>query len=165
MEGQQMQVQEIEVPVHRIDRDIYGMPAFATLTVSDLAASRAWYASLGFVELAVMPPGQAEPYLVHLRRYRYQDLLLVPGEPDLVGGDAARISFAHTGPLEELDDVAGRLSDLGVGRVDGPARTPWYAIELVAHDPDGHVVVLTARSDDPPPQAWNDEVEASVQPS
>ncbi len=29
MEGQQMHVQEIEVPVHQIDREIYGMPAFA----------------------------------------------------------------------------------------------------------------------------------------
>lgn len=102
---------------------------------------------------------------MHLRRCRYQDLLLVPGEPGMVGCDAVRISFAHTGPPEEPDDVAARLSDLGVGRVDGPARTPWYAIELAAHDPDGQVVVLTARSNDPPPRAWIDQVEASVQPS
>ena len=160
-----MEGQQLEVPVHRVDRAIYAMPAFATLRVRDLAVSRAWYRSLGFVELAVMPPGSAEPSVVHLRRYRYQDLLLVPGEPDLAGGGATRISFAHTGPLRELDDMAERLSALGSGRVDGPSRTPWYAVELVAHDPDGHVVFLTARSDDPPPHWWIDEVEASVQPS
>lgn len=151
--------------MHEIDHEIYGMPAFVTLIVRDLAASRAWYASLGFIELAVMPPGQSEPHLVHLRRYRYQDLLLVPGEPEMVGGDAVRISFSHTGPLEELDDIAARLSELGVGRVEGPARTPWYAIELAAHDPDGHVVVLTARSNDPLPRDWVEEVEGSIQTS
>ena len=47
---------EVEVPVPAIDLSIYVMPAFATLTVSDLAASRRWYVEgLGFAVLAEVP--------------------------------------------------------------------------------------------------------------
>lgn len=162
---------ELDVPVHEVDREIYVMPAFATLTVADLAASRAWYAALGFVELAVLPPGadsevSTHPVLVHLRRYRYQDLLLVPSDDDREGspthGARALLSFAHTGPLEQLETLASALSDLGTGAVDGPRTTPWFAVELEATDPDGHVVVLTARSDTPPPPSFVDDLDAAT---
>ena len=68
--------EQIDVPKHEIDREIYAMPAFVSLPTSDMAAARSWYRALGFVELAVMPPDGNDPQLVHLRRYRYQDLLL-----------------------------------------------------------------------------------------
>lgn len=150
-----------ESPTHEIDRDIYGMPAFASLSTSDMAASRSWYATLGFVELAVMPPDADEPQLVHLRRYRYQDLLLVPADGPVRAGDV-RLGFAHAGPLDELDTIAAAAGEHGGGRVEGPMRTPWHTIDLVAHDPDGHVVALTARSPEPPPTEWSDQVRASV---
>src|SRR5690349_16679075 len=71
---------EVEVPVPAIDLSIYVMPAFATLTVSDLAASRSWYVDgLGFAVLAEVPGPSGSVVLIHLRRWRYQDLLLVPG--------------------------------------------------------------------------------------
>lgn len=153
---------ETETPTHEVDRDIYGMPAFVTLPTSDMTASRSWYASLGFVELAVMPPGADAPTLVHLRRYRYQDILLAPTEGPVRAGDA-RTAFTHTGPLDELDDIAAAARDHGGGHVEGPHQTAWYSVDLVAHDPDGHVVVLTARSTQPPPREWSDAVRASVQ--
>lgn len=156
-----MQVTDVEVPVAEIDRDIYVMPAFVTLPTSDLDAARAWYAALGFVELAVMPPGTDSPQLVHLRRYRYQDVLLVPAADGAATGGGIRASFAHTAPLDELDTVAERLAALGTGTVAGPRTTPWYAVELEATDPDGHVVVLTGMAEQPP-QAFVDEVRASV---
>jgi len=55
-------------------RGIYGMPAFATIPTDDLAAStELWIRGLGFFELFSIP-GQ----IVHLRRWAFQDVLLVP---------------------------------------------------------------------------------------
>lgn len=150
-----------EVPVPEIDREIYAMPMFATLPVRDLDASRAWYAALGFVELAVMPAPNGSIQLVHLRRYRYQDLLLVPsGEGDVSG--SARISFAHSAPVDELDDVAAALREIGRGEVAGPRTMPWQAVELEARDPDGHVVVLTAPPQGPRPEGWDEFMRSTI---
>ena len=70
---------DVKVPVPAIDLSIYVMPACATLTVSDLDASRRWYVDgLGFAVLAQVPGPTGSVALLHLRRWRYQDLLLVP---------------------------------------------------------------------------------------
>lgn len=151
----------IETPAHAIDREIYAMPAFVSLPTTDMAAARSWYRALGFVELAVMPPDGDAPQLVHLRRYRYQDLLLVPAAGPVTPGDG-RTSFAHAGTLAELDAVAEAARADGGGEVDGPRPTPWHSVDLVTRDPDGHVVVLTARPDAPPPEEWSDAVRAAV---
>lgn len=147
--------------VHEIDRSIYGMPMFVTLPVSDMAASRSWYATLGFIELAVMPPDAADTQLVHLRRYRNQDILLVPATGPVEAGDG-RCSFAHVGATAALHDLAAAVDAHDRGRLVGVMSTPWHTIDLVAEDPDGNTVVLTARSDEEPPEAWSDEVRASI---
>jgi len=148
----------VEIPTQEIDRSIYVMPAFATFAVRDLDASTRWYTDgLGFIVLATMPgPGgaalraQGPPPLglVHLRRWRYQDILLVPGR---VGPGGPRITFAAGD--DDLAAIAARLRAIGAGTVEGPTATPWHTRDLVATDADGHVVVLTAfdraRPDDP----------------
>ena len=63
-----------------ITRDIYGMPAFVSFAVADIAAARDWYtAGLDFTDLFSIL-GPAGPVLVHLRRWRFQDLLLRPAD-------------------------------------------------------------------------------------
>jgi catechol 2,3-dioxygenase-like lactoylglutathione lyase family enzyme len=107
-----------------VDREIYVMPGFTTLPVADLERATRWYGHLGFVVLAEMGDGPAR--LVHLRRYRYQDLLLVlrGADEDPPAGAAARTSFSHTGPLDELDAMAAALRGHGAGRVEGPEAMP-----------------------------------------
>jgi hypothetical protein len=57
-------------------RGIYGMPTYVTIPSSDLAASvDFWTRGLDFFELFSVP-GQ----IVHLRRWAFQDVLLVPAE-------------------------------------------------------------------------------------
>ena len=146
-----------------IDRDIYPMPSFPTLEVSDLHRSRAWYEALGFVTLAVVPSPDGTPLVVHLRRMRYQDILLVHGTPtpgyrtSFAAGDVDLMAVAETARERTLPDGAA-------GSIAGPERTPWYAFELTAIDPDGYAIVLTAplldasaRDED-----WNRRVTGSV---
>lgn len=136
--------QDIEVPTPEVDREIYVMPAFTTLSVTELGQATRWYRHLGFEVLAEMGDGPGR--LVHLRRYRYQDLLLVLRGPaeDAPTGARSWTSFSHTGPLEELEAMAAALRTDGTGSVKGPEAMPWHAIELRATDADGHTVVLTA---------------------
>lgn len=125
-----------------ITRDIYGMPAFVTLTVTDLDRTVDWYVNgLGFIALFTMPGPNGRPSLVHLRRWRYQDILIRPGQPP-AGGEWT-ISIMAT--AEELDALAERARAHGLGTVDGPADTPWNTRDVRTIDPDGYALVFTAR--------------------
>ncbi|CAN5753309.1 hypothetical protein BH24ACT14_BH24ACT14_02320 [soil metagenome] len=151
-------------PRHEIDRDIYGMPAFTSLQTNDLAASRRWWTEgLGFIELAVMPGPDGRESLIHLRRYRYQDVLLVGGRPAGTPAPVGiSVSFAHAGPLDELAALAERLRQFPGGVVTGPEEMPWFAVQLTATDPDGYTIVLTAPSQRERPQEWSRMVRDSV---
>jgi catechol 2,3-dioxygenase-like lactoylglutathione lyase family enzyme len=134
---------DIEVPVPEIDRSIYVMPAFATHRVGDLEASRRWYVEgLGFEALAELPGPSGGIALIHLRRWRYQDLLLVPGRaPDSPPAQGVRLTFSAHG--SNLDELAEQARAVGGGTVEGPSPTPWNTRDLLARDPDGYEVVLT----------------------
>src|SRR5690348_11037409 len=83
--------------------EIYPMPMFATISVADAAAVSEWYQNaLGF-SVVFAAPGSA---LIHLRRRKYQDLLIVPR----AGAQAAApstltITFNVDG---EIDALAAR---------------------------------------------------------
>ena len=129
-------------PSTEIDRGIYVMPQFVTFEVSDLAVARRWYVDgLGFVELAVLPGPTGDPVLVHLRRFRYQDILLAPGRDSDDAASGVRVSFAAGD--EDLDARASVASGEPGGTVDGPTRTPWNTRDLHFRDADGHLVVFT----------------------
>ncbi|MEU9832673.1 VOC family protein [Streptosporangium sp. NPDC048047] len=125
-----------------ITRDIYGMPAFVSLTVADLDRTVDWYVNgLDFISLFTVPGPGGEPALVHLRRWRYQDILVRPGKAD--PGEGWTIGVMAE--LEQLDALADRARAHGGGTVDGPADTPWNTRDLRVTDPDGYTVVYTAR--------------------
>ena len=134
---------DASLPSTAIDRGIYVMPQFVTFEVSDMDSARRWYVNgLGFVELAVLPDPAGEPVLVHLRRFRYQDILLVPGREPGDTSSGVRVSFAAGD--EDLDARAAIASGEPGGEVEGPMRTPWNARDLHFRDADGHLVVFTA---------------------
>ncbi|MFJ9364755.1 VOC family protein [Nocardia sp. NPDC101769] len=124
-----------------IDRTIYPMPMFATFRVRDLAAATACYEAAGFIALATIPGADGTPVLVHLRRMKYQDLLLVPGEP---APGSTTVTFAAGGT--DLTSLAKTLRERdlpGLG-VAGPADTAWYTTDVTLDDPDGNRVIFTA---------------------
>ncbi|WP_458688595.1 VOC family protein [Nocardia tengchongensis] len=123
-----------------IDRTIYPMPMFATFQVRDIAATTAFYEAAGFFALATVP-GENGPVVVHLRRMKYQDLLLVPGQPS---PGSTTVSFSAGG--EDLATLASTLRERAFPSVTitGPTDTAWYTTDVTITDPDGNRVILTA---------------------
>ena len=129
-----------------ITRDIYGMPAFVTLIVDDVRAAAAWFTTaLDFIELFAMPPGD-DAALIHLRRWRYQDLLVRRGEDAAAVSGGIQLSFAAD--YDELEALAAKARGHGAD-VDGPADTPWNTLDLTVVSPQGLRLVFTARRPEP----------------
>ena len=123
------------------------MPAFVSLDVQDVRAAARWFVgALDFIELFAMPPGD-DPTLVHLRRWRYQDVLLRRSDHDAAVGSGIQLSFAAT--YDELDHLAARARAFGVAAVDGPEDTPWNTRDLALTSPQGLRIVFTARRPEP----------------
>jgi catechol 2,3-dioxygenase-like lactoylglutathione lyase family enzyme len=116
-------------------REIYGMPAFVTVPTADLEASkRFWIDGLGFIDLFSVPA-----QVTHLRRWAFQDVLLVPGEP---APSATSINFAAV--PGQLDELVKRCEQLLPGCTDGPHEKPWNSLELTVTTPEQTRVVMTA---------------------
>ncbi|MEU1204307.1 VOC family protein [Nocardia sp. NPDC005825] len=124
-----------------IDRTIYPMPMFATFQVRDIAATTAFYEAAGFIALATIPGDDGTPAVVHLRRMKYQDLLLVPGEP---APGSATVSFsAGEQDIAELANTLRARAFPGTA-VAGPTDTAWFTTDITLTDPDGNRVIITA---------------------
>ncbi|MDT0493987.1 VOC family protein [Streptomyces sp. NPDC012600] len=119
-------------------RGIYGMPAFVTIPTSDLAESvDFWIRGLGFFELFSVPGT-----MVHLRRWAFQDVLLVSAES--VPEQPPTMSFSFAGVLSQVEPVAEACRTLRPGSVDGPRDTPWNTRDVEVITPENARVVLTA---------------------
>ncbi|CAL8900065.1 VOC family protein [Kocuria varians] len=119
-------------------RGIYGMPSFVTVTTSDMAASVTfWTGVLGFFSLFEIP-GR----LVHLRRWAFQDVLLVPGTPPQEGASSPAVNFACV--LAQIEQVSAACEGFDGVVVSGPRDTPWNSREVEVLTPEGIRVVFTA---------------------
>ncbi|WP_341395432.1 VOC family protein [Arthrobacter sp. G119Y2] len=118
-------------------RGIYGMPMFVTVPTEDLAASvDFWIHGLGFIDLFTIP-GQ----LTHLRRWAFQDALLVPAD-GVAGRPSLTVSFACV--ESEIEGIAAACTELVPGCVDGPRFTPWNTADLEITTPENTRVIFTA---------------------
>lgn len=119
-------------------RGIYGMPAFVTIPTSDLDASTAfWTRGLGFFELFAIPGT-----LVHLRRWAFQDVLLVTAADTPAAPPALTYSFACV--LDQLDGIAAACRALDPDAVSAPRETAWNTRDLEVVTPENARVVVTA---------------------
>jgi hypothetical protein len=120
-----------------IYREIYPMPMFVVIPTGDLEASKDfWIRGLGFIDL-FSTPGR----VTHLRRWAFQDVLLVPGEP-APEPSAQTISFACV--LSQLDEIVTRCSELVPGCADGPHLRPWNTMDVTVTTPENARVTMTA---------------------
>lgn len=118
-------------------RGIYAMPMFVTIPTPDLTASvDFWTRAFGFFDLFSVPG-----HITHLRRWAFQDVLLVPGE-----APAARppmtVTFACV--LGQLPQIATSATALSPESVTGPHDTPWNTTDVEVVTPENVRVILTA---------------------
>lgn len=120
-----------------IYRGIYGMPLFVRVPTPDLAASvDFWTRGLGFVDLFTVP-GQ----VTHLRRWAFQDVLLVPADALPA---TATVSIGVSCVLSQVDEIAQACAALVPGCTTGPRQTPWNTVELEVVTPENARVIMTA---------------------
>jgi hypothetical protein len=126
---------------------IYGMPAFATIPTRDLAESvDFWTRGLGFFDLFSVPDG-----IVHLRRWTFQDVLLVPAESIPEQAPAMSLNFSCI--LDEVDAIVTACRALRPESVHGPRDTPWNTRDVEVITPEMVRVILTgAKPYDPDSQ-------------
>ncbi len=126
--------------------EIYPMPAFAQLQVANLDYATRWYTSiLKFRTIFSMPGQDGNPIMVHLRRSRYQDLLLIraqkPRESSIVAG--VTLYFQFEDDWDALAALAERARQTETSLVEGPLDTPWNTREVRLYDLDGYHLVFT----------------------
>ncbi|GAA3072116.1 hypothetical protein GCM10017562_44440 [Streptomyces roseofulvus] len=117
---------------------IYGMPSFVSVPTTDLAESvDFWTRGLGFFELFAVPG-----VLVHLRRWAFQDVLLVAAES--VPDEPPATSYSFSGVLGQVDALVEACRALRPDSVDGPRDTPWNTRDVEVITPENARVVFTA---------------------
>ena len=122
-------------------RGIYGMPMFVNVPTRDMVASvEFWTRGLGFFEFFAAP-GR----VTHLRRWAFQDVLLVPtADPADVPAGPPAVTVSFSSVLSQVDQIAAACEDLVPGSTTGPRQTPWNTIDLEVVTPENVRVVMTA---------------------
>jgi len=110
--------------------EIYPMPSFPMLIVSDLEASAKFYQeALGFKHIFTMPGPGGKPALVHLRWLKYADLLIsLPRDGQPIPeprGAGISLSFQIMERFDgSVDALAEQAKANGANIVSGPLDQP-----------------------------------------
>lgn len=124
---------------------VYPMPAFATVEAADPAATvRFFTEALDFDVMFRGPEVDGVHTLTHLRRAKYQDVLVVPARRAVTPGGSVTFTI-QAGEADRVDALAVRASQVSGLRIDGPVDTPWNTREFALWDPDGNRFVVTGR--------------------
>ena len=139
--------------------EIYPMPMFATFQVRDVQKSVDWYRrALSFTIIYEMPGPDGRLYLAHMRRQKYQDLLLVATQSSPLGEEVAGKGISISFDIDDIEALARIALDAGAKVIEGPVNRPWNTRELVIRDPDGYRLVFTQ----PLPTAANTDFSATM---
>ena len=104
---------------------------FVRLVVADVEATKRWFhEALDFESVFDIPHTMA-----HLRGRRYQDVLIVKGQPPATPGEGVTLSFTWQ---SDVDALVERVQKAGGKIVDGPVGRPWNARELLVEELNGY---------------------------
>lgn len=118
---------------------IYGMPSFIKIPTDDLRASvEFWTRGFGFFELFSVPGT-----IVHLRRWMFQDVLLV-ADDRVHDEPVPAMSVGFSCVLSELDGIASACRTLRPDDVAGPMDMPWGTRDIEVITPERARIVITA---------------------
>lgn len=132
--------------------EIYPMPFFANLLVSDLERSASFYEdTLGFAHIFTMPGPGGNSALVHLRWMKYADLLITKSDEgkNLPAGRGSGVTLnfqlfdRYGGNVEAF----ARAVEAKGASVSGPVNRPWNVREVTIIDPDGYRLLFTSPID------------------
>lgn len=113
------------------------MPSFLTVPTADLErSSQFWIDGLGFFDFFT-----AADQFVHLRRWAFQDVLLVPGET-AVEPSTSTMSFACV--ESQLQEIVEACENLVPGCTTGPEIKPWNSMQVDVLTPENIRVTMTA---------------------
>jgi hypothetical protein len=132
---------------------IYAMPMFVKIPTRDLRASADfWVRGLGFVDFFSIPE-----QIVHLRRWAFQDVLLVPADDETVPSAAPVVHVFVSCVLGQLESIAAACRELAPGSVTGPYDTAWRTRDIDVVTPEGaHVTFTAATPFTPDSEVWRD---------
>lgn len=134
-------------PPHLADHagyPVYPMPVFVSVAAADVTRTSAWFRDvLGFGVMFVAP-GSGGPSMVHLRRAKFQDVMVAPAIGEVTPGSSISVTF-QAGEAGDVDALAYRISSLDPDALEGPRDTPWNTRELTVTDPDGNRFTFTGR--------------------
>lgn len=125
--------------------DVYPMPMFVRMEVRDLAATARWYCEALDFGVMFETPGMA-----HLRRKKFQDLLIFQATFSGPVDAGLALSFEAQDEVDAIFDRASKAAVVGQARLSSPPTvTPWNARELHLTDPEGRRLVFheQARND------------------
>ncbi len=118
-------------------RGLYGMPMFVSVPTSDLRR----IGRLLDPRARFLRPLSVPDRLTHLRRWAFQDVLLVPGER---ADSPPSISVSFACVLSQIDQIAKACEELRPGCTSGPDLKPWNSLELEIVTPENARVIMTA---------------------
>lgn len=121
------------------DTEIYPMPMFNRLAVSDVTSATEWYQeALGFETVFTIEG------LAHLRYRKYGDVLLLPSSEAIDPEQQGRgISICFNVRDETVAELTDRARKAGATIERGPTETPHNTREVVVMDPDGYELVFS----------------------
>jgi len=129
--------------VNENHEDIYPMPIFITLTVDNVQKSADWYnKALNFRTIfALSDPITNEFNFVHLRREKYQDILLVKGKTDkATNAQGIAVTFQA---WEDIDSLTHHAKEHGALVTVEPHDTLWNTRDVTFQDLDGYIINFT----------------------
>jgi len=140
--------------------EVYPMPMFAKIIVGEVDGVTKWYEdALGFKTVFRAPSPAGGAALVHLRRRKYQDILLVSAGDAEIKAGTLQLSFNADGEVDALYERAHSVAPAGASSVRKPVDTPWNTRDLQVTDPAGTSLVFTGRQPNPNPaqvKRWQD---------
>ncbi|MEQ1783649.1 MAG: VOC family protein [Hyphomonadaceae bacterium] len=124
--------------------DVYPMPMFMRLETRDLVATVRWYCEvLGFAVMFEMP------MMAHLRRNKFQDLLVFASARGGAPSQGMAIALEAEGEVDAIWRLASDATPVGLAKVEvAPQVMPWNARELRVIDPDGRALVFHEQAKD-----------------
>jgi catechol 2,3-dioxygenase-like lactoylglutathione lyase family enzyme len=113
------------------------MPMSIILEVTDLSLSADWYQqAVGFRIVYSGPPGAFT--LIHLRRERYQDILLIPTQANSLSQRGKGVIIQLQAGGVGVEEIARQAQAAGTVDVEGPVERPWNVRDVTVYDPDGY---------------------------